>query len=199
VKKNPHQIEVMEFSLYILTTEPLTVLYRAVCGAHGCGLDRLDNAEFDAIPHHATPLPSTARRWLFGVEATFVVIAIVLAAFLTGRNSTRPPGNSTRPPGGPSGSSEEVVPLTYWPGKPRRRWRKDTTVVQLGAGRLTKATARMMCDPHVQLLAPLVFYTGASLGFVLNDFTVVSHLSLRPLIHIHLLKLTERRLTLMLL
>jgi len=89
--------------------------------------------------------------------------AIILALFLTSYN--------TKVLRDPSGTSEEVVPLAYWPGKPRR---KDTMVVQMGAGRLTKATARMMCDPHVQLLAPLVFYTGASLGFVLNDFTVVS-------------------------
>jgi len=46
-------------------------------------------------------------------------------------------------------------------------------VMQMGAGQLAKATVHMMCDPHVQLLAPLVFYTGSSLGFVLNDFTVV--------------------------
>ena len=103
---------------------------------------------------------------MFGVETCFVATAIVLAAFLMDR--------ITSLPGGPPISSEEVVPLAYWPGKPRRRWMKDTTVVQMGSRRLTKATARMMCDPHVQLLAPLVFYTGASLGFVLNDFTVVS-------------------------
>jgi len=52
-------------------------------------------------------------------------------------------------------------------------------VTQMSAGRLTKSTARMMCDPHVQLLAPLVVYTGASLGFLLNDFTVVSFIIVR--------------------
>ena len=144
---------------------------RAVCGAHGCRLERPPNVEFDAVPHHAAPLPSSARYWLFGVETCFVLLAIVLAVFLTGRRTIDASSSD------PSATSEEVVPLAYWPGKPRRRPNKETVVVQMGARRLTKATARMMCDPHVQLLAPLVFYTGASLGFVLNDFTVVSVLN----------------------
>ena len=133
-------------------------------------MQRLHNVEFDAIPHHAASLPSSARCWLFAVETCFVAIAIVLAAFLAGRNA----GLSRRDQ---SGTAEETVPLAYRPGKRRRRCAKNTVVMQMGAGHLTKATARMMCDPHVQLLAPLVFYTGASLGFVLNDFTVVSALS----------------------
>jgi len=79
-----------------------------------------------------------------------------------------------------------VVPLAYWPGKEERRRWKDTMVVQMGARRLLKSTARMMCDPHVQLLAPLVVYTGASVGFVLNDFTVVSTRQIFiVLLHIH--------------
>jgi len=101
-----------------------------------------------------------------------VALAILLGLFLTGRNTS----SSRDPPG----TSEEVVPLAYWPGKPHRRWKTDTVVMQTGAGRLTRATARMLCDPHVQLLAPLVFYTGVSLGFVLNDFTVVSVLRSLP-------------------
>ena len=148
---------------------------RAVCGAHGCGLVRLDDVEFDAIPHHAAPLPSSARYWLFAVESCFVAMAIVLAVFLTGRDD----GFSRDT----SGTSDEVVPLAYWPGKPYRQRRKDTMVMRMGAGRLTRATGRMMRDPHVQLLAPLVFYTGANLGFVLNDFTVVSPLQISTNAH----------------
>jgi len=67
-----------------------------------------------------------------------------------------------------------IVTVVVAIGGRLRRRRTEMMVVQLSARRLTKATARMMCDPHVQLLAPLVFYTGASLGFLLNDFTVVS-------------------------
>ena len=53
--------------------------------------------------------------------------------------------------------------------------KKTVVMVEtMGAGRLTRSTARMMCDPHIQLLAPLVIYSGVSLGFLLNDFTVVS-------------------------
>ena len=142
---------------------------RAVCGAHGCGVvNRLDGVEFDAVPHHAAPLPSSARHWLFGVESLFVTSAIALAALLLDRDAS--PGRQ---------SPDEVVPLAYWPGKPRRPCGKDSVVVQTGAAHLTKATARMLCDPHVQLLAPLVFYTGASLGFLLNDFTVVSRSDFR--------------------
>ena len=147
--------------------ENSAVCGRAVCGAHGCGVQRLHGVEFDAIPHHAAPLPSSARCWLFAVETCFVVLAVVIAAFLTGRNA----GLSRRDL---AGTAEETVPLAYLPGQRRGRRAKDTVVMQMGAGHLTKATARMMCDPHVQLLAPLVFYTGVSLGFVLNDFTVVS-------------------------
>jgi len=142
---------------------------RSVCGAHGCGVQRLHNVEFDAIPHHTASLPSSARCWLFAVETCLVALAIVVATFLTGRNTSLSRRDLT-------GASEETLPLAFWPGKRRGRRAKDSVVMQMGAGHLTKATARMMCDPHVQLLAPLVFYTGASLGFVLNDFTVVSAL-----------------------
>jgi len=149
---------------------------RPICGAHSCGLDRLDNVEFDALPHHASPLPPSARHWLFGVETGFVVTAIVLATLLMSRNTglTR---HNTGLPRRRSPSAEEVVPLAYWPGKRPRRPCTETVVMHVGTRRLTRATARMMCDPHVQLLAPLVFYTGASLGFVLNDFTVVGLIS----------------------
>jgi len=89
---------------------------------------------------------------------------IIVAAFL----------HNTSPPDDRCATPEEIVPLTYWPGKPRDR--KNAVVVRMGARRLVRATASMMCDPHVQLLAPLVFYTGTSLGFLVNDFAVVSNL-----------------------
>jgi len=77
-----------------------------VCGAHGCGLNRLDNVEFDAIPHHASPLPASARHWLFGVETCFVAMAIILAAVLLDRDITAAQGSSE--------TAEEVVPLARY-------------------------------------------------------------------------------------
>ena len=87
-----------------------------MCGAQCCGRSRLHNVEFDAIPHHASPLPASARHWLFGVETCFVATAIMLAAVLLDRNITLSRGSSQ--------TAEEVVPLTLtrlWVSRPSAR------------------------------------------------------------------------------
>jgi len=93
---------------------------RVVCGAHGCGVSQLNNQEFDAIPHHSAPLPTSARHWLCAVQTCFVLLAILLAAVFLDRNVMVTPSHrsSVEPP-------EEVVPLARDDQACQQYWRSQ--------------------------------------------------------------------------
>ena len=160
----------------------------AYCGAHGCstpfgaaavrrssGPQRPDYAasfasaawqqaatdEDDFVPHHAAPLSVSARSWLLSVEAGCVVMAILLPTVLLDRNPVpRDDGGGSGSDGGGGGIAARVT--MRHEGLPTRQ--------------LLLATVKMLTDPRLQLLAPLVFYTGLEQGFIITDFTKVEYI-----------------------
>src|SRR6218665_877752 len=131
---------------------------QSYCGARDC--NRWDFEGDDNVPHHAAPLPPTARTWLLSVEAACVVLSVVLPVVLLDRNLD----GGVR--GGEIEEGEEGVVMVEG---------------GLATRQLLTATVRMLKDSRLQGLAPLDFFIGFQQGFIITDFTKVRGLTERGL------------------
>ena len=128
---------------------------RTFCGAKDCGReDSHSGYPYDSVPHFAAPLPNSARYWLLSVETSFVVVAILAQTFLLDRRLD-------------SCDDNDVFQL-----ESSRHWEKGPAG-GLNTRQLMTSTALLMTDPRLQLLLPLVLFTGFQEGFVISTFTKV--------------------------
>ena len=93
-------------------------------------------------------IPLRVRGALFGVHIGCVIMALVLVTVLLDKGEDGPEGGE-----------------------------KATVTPSLSTCGLLSATLRSLQDPRLQLLIPLVIFTGLTKGFILGDFTKVSTIS----------------------
>lgn len=145
------------------------------CGARDCTPD--DFEDDDNVPHHAAPLPATARTWLLSAEAVCCIISVVLPVVLLDADNGRG-GNDddARLPDGRNNDDDDDEGDWETVGGG-----KATEFV--GAGLHTRelllSTFGMMRDSRLDGLAPLVLFVGLQQGFIITDFTKVINQSTR--------------------